>query len=84
VLAGIPDAGLLFQIIRSCVHEYADAPHALGLLRARPRAATPPPRRRALACHVTLRLGINHAMEGLYHAFIARSVTNCQSVEVWR
>jgi hypothetical protein len=29
------DAGLLFRIIRSCVHEYADAPHALGLLRAR-------------------------------------------------
>jgi hypothetical protein len=40
------DAGLLFRIIRSCVHEHADAPHALGLLRA-PQAATPSPRRQA-------------------------------------
>jgi hypothetical protein len=38
------DAGLLFRIIRSCVHEHADASHALALLRA-PRAATPPRRR---------------------------------------
>ena len=28
-----------------------------------------------VACHVTLRLGIIHAMEGLYHASIARSAT---------
>src|SRR5262249_18359191 len=27
--------GLLFRIIRSCVHEHADASHALALLRAR-------------------------------------------------
>jgi hypothetical protein len=31
------DAGLLFRIIRSCVHEHADAPHPLALL---PRAAS--------------------------------------------
>jgi hypothetical protein len=37
------DAGLLFRIIRSCVHEHADPPHPLALLRAR-RAATPPRR----------------------------------------
>jgi hypothetical protein len=29
------DAGLLFRIIRSCVHEHADASHALALLGAR-------------------------------------------------
>jgi hypothetical protein len=29
------DAGLLFRIIRSCVHEHADAPHSLALLRTR-------------------------------------------------
>jgi hypothetical protein len=29
------DAGLLFRIIRSCVHEHADASHALALLRTR-------------------------------------------------
>jgi hypothetical protein len=29
------DAGLLFRIIRSCVHEHADASHALALLCAR-------------------------------------------------
>jgi hypothetical protein len=29
------DAGLLFRIIRSCVHEHTDASHALRLLRAR-------------------------------------------------
>src|SRR5262249_23237188 len=28
-----------------------------------------------MACHVTLRLGVIHAMEELYHASIARSVT---------
>jgi hypothetical protein len=27
------DAGLVFRIIRSCVHEHADASHALALLR---------------------------------------------------
>jgi hypothetical protein len=37
------DAGLLFRIIRSCVHEYADAPCVLSLLRARGER----PRRRA-------------------------------------
>jgi hypothetical protein len=30
-----PDAGLKYQIIRGCVQEHADAPHPLGLLRAR-------------------------------------------------
>jgi hypothetical protein len=37
------DAGLLFRIIRSCVHEHADASHALALLRTRrerPRGRT--------------------------------------------
>jgi hypothetical protein len=29
------DAGLLFRIIRSCVHEHTDASHALALLRPR-------------------------------------------------
>ena len=33
------DAGLLFRIIRSCVHERADPPHALALLRPRREAA---------------------------------------------
>jgi len=28
-----------------------------------------------VACHVTLRLGVIHAMEGLYHASTAWSVT---------
>src|SRR5262249_48021212 len=28
-----------------------------------------------VACHVTLRLGVIHAMDGLYHTSIARSVT---------
>jgi hypothetical protein len=37
------DAGLLFRIIRSCVHD-ADAPHLRRLLRA-PRAAMQPRRR---------------------------------------
>ena len=29
------DAGLKFRIVRGCVQEHADAPHPLGLLRAR-------------------------------------------------
>ena len=29
------DAGLTFRIVRGCGHEHADAPHPLGLLRAR-------------------------------------------------
>ena len=33
--AGTPDAGLIFRIVRGAGHEHADAPHALGLLRAR-------------------------------------------------
>src|SRR5262249_15835386 len=33
------DAGLLFRIIRSCVHEHADPPHALSLLRPRREGA---------------------------------------------
>src|SRR5262249_61758013 len=32
-----------------------------------------------MACHVTLRLGVIHAMEELYHASIARSVTTSRS-----
>src|SRR6516164_4595069 len=31
-----------------------------------------------VACHVTLRLGVIHAMEGSYHASIARSVPKQQ------
>ena len=41
------DAGLKFRIVRGCGHEHADAPHPLGLLRARrerPHAAAPPSR----------------------------------------
>ena len=30
-----PEAGLKFRIIRGCGQKYADAPHPLGLLRAR-------------------------------------------------
>ena len=30
-----PEAGLKFRIVRGCGQEHADAPHALGLLRAR-------------------------------------------------
>ena len=30
-----PDAGLKFRIVRGCGQEHADAPHPLGLLRAR-------------------------------------------------
>src|SRR5262249_46624703 len=51
----------------------------------RPRRERPHGRRAAeqgdefaasdVACHVTLRLGVIHAMEGLYHDSIARSVT---------
>jgi hypothetical protein len=41
-----PDAGLRFHIVRGYGQEHADAPHPLGLLRAR-WAATPLPRRRA-------------------------------------
>ena len=37
------DAGLKFRIVRGCGQEHADAPHALGLLRARRER----PRRRA-------------------------------------
>jgi len=33
------DAGLLFRIIRSCVHVHADPPHALALLRPRHEGA---------------------------------------------
>jgi hypothetical protein len=53
------------------VHQYADAPHALALLRT--RRERPRSRRAAergyefpssVACHVTLRLGVIHAMEG--------------------
>ena len=40
------DAGLTFRIVRGCGQEHADAPHALGLLRAR-RERPAPPRRRA-------------------------------------
>ena len=29
------DAGLIFRIVRGCGQEHADAPHPLGLLRAR-------------------------------------------------
>ena len=39
------DAGLAFRIVRGHVHEHADAPHALGLLRPRrerPRRRAPP------------------------------------------
>ena len=39
-----PDAGLTFRIVRGCGQEHADAPHALGLLRARRER---PRRRRA-------------------------------------
>jgi hypothetical protein len=38
-------ASLPFRIVRSQIHEHADAPHLLALLRA-PLAATPPPHRR--------------------------------------
>ena len=38
------DAGLRFRIVRGCGHEHADAPHPLGLLRARRER---PRRRRA-------------------------------------
>ena len=39
-----PDAGLKFRIVRGCGQEHADAPHPLGLLRARRER---PRRRRA-------------------------------------
>ena len=38
------DAGLIFRIVRGCGHKHADAPHPLGLLRARRER---PRRRRA-------------------------------------
>jgi hypothetical protein len=37
-------------------------------------AAPPSVAKNFVACHVTLRLGVIHAMEELYHASIARSV----------
>jgi hypothetical protein len=54
------------------------------------RARCERPRRRAaergqefsssdVACHLTLRLGVIHAMEGSYHASIARSVITSRS-----
>jgi hypothetical protein len=33
------DAGLLFRIIRNCVHKHADPPHAVFLLRPRREGA---------------------------------------------
>jgi hypothetical protein len=42
------DAGLLFRIIRSCVHEHAHASHPLALLR--PRRERPRRRRAAEQC----------------------------------
>ena len=41
------EAGLKFRIVRGCGQEHADAPHALGLLRARRERPSAPPRRRA-------------------------------------
>jgi hypothetical protein len=32
-----------------------------------------------VACHVTLRLGVIHAMEGRYHASVARSLATSPS-----
>jgi hypothetical protein len=40
-------ARLSFRIVGGEMHEYADAPHPVALLRTRPRAATPPSRHRA-------------------------------------
>ena len=58
------EAGLTFRIVRGRGHEHADAPHPLGLLRARrerPRAAAPPSSRDELAPpHVRLLLRKHH------------------------
>src|SRR5262249_42702427 len=63
-------SGLSFRII-SRYHQHPDPPHALALLR--PRHERPRSRRTAecgkqfppsdVACHVTLRLGVIHAIE---------------------
>src|SRR5262249_33765881 len=48
------DARLLFRIIRSCVHEHADAPHPLAPLRARherPRSSSAEQRYELAASH---------------------------------
>ena len=42
-----PDAGLKFRIVRGCGQEHADAPHPLGLLRARRERQSQPHRRAA-------------------------------------
>ena len=42
-----PDPGLKFRIVRGCGQEHADAPHPLGLLRARRERPRPPRRREA-------------------------------------
>ena len=51
------DAGLHLRImLGKCVQKH-DPPHSLRLLRARRKPFD-------VACHVTLRLGVIHAMEG--------------------
>src|SRR5262245_42080680 len=83
--ASLQCRGLLlsFRIAGRAAHQHADAPHPLALLRARrerPHRCAAEKRGQEfssfdVACHVTLRLGVVHAMEGSYHASIARSVT---------
>ena len=66
------DIGLSFPVALGICHQHTDAPHALALLRARrdrPRGRRAAEQRDELApsdvaCHVTLRLGVIHAMEG--------------------
>src|SRR5262249_21655046 len=74
-----PDAGLKYRIIRGCVHEHADAPHPLALLRARCER----PRRRR-AAEQTDELAPFHSITSSARASSVGGTSRPNALAVWR